>query len=233
MREFNGFNLSSKKQALLLSLFLFLSFISSAQDYSKHNWYFGNSVYGILFNKSDNQPNQVDTQATPFGNAASGVATDRISGDLLFYTDGQNVFDATNQIMPSSVPLNGNTAANQSVAISPRPGSPEQFFIFTNSANYPGAGTVEFATINMNVDGNANPALNEPPLGDMVAAPGPAIPISVNPGMLVFEYGNDPFFYFLLVQDGGTGEYKLYRIDGNNRVLIKTIPNASLSRWLL
>ena len=75
-------------KGLFSFLLVCLSQIVIAQDYSKYNWYFGNSQYGILFNKSDNQPNQTDTQSTPFGNGASAVATDRISGDLLFYTDG-------------------------------------------------------------------------------------------------------------------------------------------------
>ncbi|MCG8308033.1 MAG: PKD domain-containing protein [Cytophagales bacterium] len=220
-------NMNRGKRYSLVLLFVFSFIPGFAQNFSRHNWYFGNSPYGILFNKSDNQPNQTDTQATPYGNAASAVATDRVSGDLLFYTDGNSVYDATHQTMPSGVPLNGNANGNQGVAISPRPGFPGQYLILTNDAVYPGAGTVEFVIINMNLDGNANPALNEPPLGDMITAPAPAIPGQVNPGMLVFELGNDPYFYFLLVQDATTGEYLLYRIDGNNRVLIKSVPNPT------
>ena len=67
-----------KKNYLFLFVLAIFSFNSIAQDYSKHNWYFGSSQYGILFNKSDDQPNQTDTQATPYGNAASAVATDRV-----------------------------------------------------------------------------------------------------------------------------------------------------------
>lgn len=219
-----------KKNYLFLFVLTIFSFNSIAQDYSKHNWYFGSSQYGILFNKSDDQPNQTDTQATPFGDAASAVATDRVSGDLLFYTDGEYVYDASHTLMSGWTGLNGNTSANQSVAISPRPGSSGQYFVFTNTANYPASGNIFVSTVNMNSDGNATPP--EQPLGAVLsenqnAFLAPTVDIPVNPGMLVFEVGNDPYFYFLLVQDAATGEYKLYYIDGSNRVLVKTIPNPS------
>ncbi|MCK5281711.1 MAG: PKD domain-containing protein, partial [Cyclobacteriaceae bacterium] len=224
MKEFSRLKMNSGKYYLFSFLLICLSQFVNAQNYSRYNWYFGNSQYGIIFNKSDDQPNQTDTQATPFGNGASAVATDRISGDLLFYTDGEYVYDATHTIMFNWTGLNGNTSANQSVAISPKPNSPGQYFIFTNTANYPGSGNIFVSTVNMNSDGNATSP--EPPLGELILENFPALvpPIQVSPGMLVFEYMN---FYFLLVQDFTTGEYKLYRIDGNNRVLIKTLPNPS------
>ncbi len=231
MREIYNLGILYKARFLFLLLFICSMQIGFAQDYSTYNWFFGNSQYGIGFNKSDDQPNQTDVQATPYGNAASAVATDRVSGDVLFYTDGVNVYDASHNMMFGWTGLNGNASANQSVAITPRPNAPGQYLIFTNTANYPGTpGTLEVTTINMNADGNATPPA--PQLGEVVtenlpAFNAPTAVIQVNPGMLVFEYGNDPYFYFLLVQDAATGEFKLYRIDGNNRVLIKTIPNPS------
>lgn len=218
---------SSRRLCYLTLLFSSISIIGFSQNYTRHNWYFGNSQFGILFNKSDNQPNQTDTQATPFGDAASAVATDRISGDLLFYTDGQTVFDASHAQMAGLGGLNGNTAANQSVAISPRPNVSGQFFVFTNTAGA-APGNLFVSTVDMNLSGNA--VSPQPPLGEVtdVNNANAVIPaIQVNQGMLVFEVGNDPFFYFLLVQDATTGEYKLYRIDGNNRTLIKTIANPT------
>ena len=132
MKEISKLFIVKGKNFLPLLLLIAIPILTLAQDYSKHNWYFGSSPYGILFNKSNNQPNQTDTQATPFGNVAAAVATDRVSGDLLFYTDGEYVYDATHTLMSGWVALNGNTSGNQGVAISPRPNSAGQFFIFTN-----------------------------------------------------------------------------------------------------
>ena len=62
-----------KRSKTWLMLFVVLTFVQVAlgQDYTRHNWFFGDSQYGIIFNKSDDQPNQVDTQATPFGSAGA------------------------------------------------------------------------------------------------------------------------------------------------------------------
>lgn len=227
MREFLRLIMDSTKGCLFLVLFICLAQLVHAQNYTQYNWYFGDSPYGILFNKSDDLANQTDTQATPFGIGASAVATDRISGDLLFYTDGANVYDGNHSQMLGWTGLNGNTSANQSVVISPMPNLPGWYYIFTNTTNYPGSGQVFYSTINMNAAGNA--IAQQPPLGELVSQNLPALAGSpqVSPGMLVFEIGNDPYFYFLLIQDATTGEYKLYRIDGNNRVLIKTIANPT------
>lgn len=211
---------------LLFSALLFAHAVYG-QDYNSHNWYFGNSPYGLIFNKSDDQPNQTDVQGIPFGTGGSAVATDRVSGDLLFYTDGNFVYDASHVLMAGWSALSGNPAGNQGVAISPRPGSPDQYYIFTNTANS-GPGIVQFSTVNMALDGNATPP--QPPLGEITAVNNPgALPdgITVNPGMLVFETGNDPYLYFLLVQNAATGDYHLYSIGPVGLSLVKIIPNPS------
>ncbi|NJN26485.1 MAG: PKD domain-containing protein [Cyclobacteriaceae bacterium] len=202
--------------------FLILCFGDSyAQDFSRHNWFFGNSQYGILFNKSDNEPNQTSLQALPYGNAASAVASDPVSGDLLFYTDGQQVFDASHATMSPGITLNGNASANQGVAISPVPGNPDQYYIFTNTASSPIAGSLEMAIVDMTAIGNAIPPAA--PLG-VISAPVPILPgLTVNPGMMVFTYGNNPKTYAMLVQDAATGEFKLYQIGAGGPVLVKTI----------
>lgn len=212
---------------LFLLLFLCLTPLVNGQDYSRYNWYFGNSPYGILFNKSDDLANQTDTQSTPFGDGASAVASDRISGDLLFYTDGEYVYDGSHAQMLGWSGLNANTSANQSVAISPMPNASGWYYIFTNTANYPASGNIFYSTVNMNAVGNAS--ASQLPLGEVVSQNIPAFtaPTQVSPGMLVLETGNDPYLYFLLIQDATTGEYKLYRIDGNNRVLVHTLANPT------
>jgi gliding motility-associated-like protein len=221
-------SINSSKLWLILCFALLLARAGLAQDYTEHIWYFGNSQYGIIFNKSDDQPNQADDQATPFGNAGSAVATDQVSGDLLFYTDGDVVYDASHQVMAGWAALSGNNAANQGVAISPRPNNPDQYYIFTNTASYPAPGNVFFSTVNMSLDGNATPP--EPPLGEITNLNNPAtLPdgIQVNPGMLVFEVGNDPYQYFLLVQNAANGDYHLYSIGPAGNTLVKTIPNPT------
>lgn len=202
----------------------------SAQDLNRHNWFFGSSSNGIVFNISNNQPTLFTTKATPFGSSASAVATDRASGDLLFYTDGVNVYDATHTTISgwTGPGLNANSAGNQAVAISPRPNFPGQYLIFTNSANYPAAGTVSYSVVNMNLAGNAAPSA--PPLGAITNQNNPAAlsdGIPVNPGMLIIESGNDPFQYYLLVQNAANGAYHLYLIGSAGATLVNVLPNPT------
>src|SRR5882672_6561654 len=113
----------------LFFLFLFTMAIGSqAQNLAQHNWYFGNSVNAIRFNRSTNQPFTVTDKAIPFGTGGSAVATDPSTADLLFYTDGANVYNAFHSIMPNGSGLSGNTAANQPVVICAVPGDSTKFF---------------------------------------------------------------------------------------------------------
>lgn len=89
-------------------------------------WYFGQNA-GLDFKA--NYP-------TPLSNGQiktrEGVATIcNKDGDLLFYTDGQTVYDSTHQIMMNGEGLYGDASSTQSSIIVPRPGSGTQYYIFT------------------------------------------------------------------------------------------------------
>ena len=56
-------------------------------DYSEIFWLYGQSTYGITFRKSDFTAELDSIQNPAFGIGGSAVATDPISGDLLFYGD--------------------------------------------------------------------------------------------------------------------------------------------------
>ena len=110
------------KRDFTLSLLLFLLMAAPlrAQDFSGHNWYFGNSTNGIRFSRADNSPSLLSNQA-PLGTGGSAVATDPINGNLLFYTDGVNVYDNTHNEMPNGTGHACNPSANQSVAVAKLP----------------------------------------------------------------------------------------------------------------
>src|SRR5688572_32469599 len=76
---------------LTLLLFLLVTGSLYAQDFAGQNWYFGNNNQGIRFTRPDNDPTLVTTPAN-LAIGASAVATDPANGNLLFYTDGVNVY---------------------------------------------------------------------------------------------------------------------------------------------
>ena len=126
---------------------------------SQHNWYFGNSVNAIRFSRSTNQPSIVKNKFTPFGTGGSAVATNASNADLLFYTDGKNIYDASNALMNvANVPTNGagllgNITANQPVVICPVPEDSTKYLVFANTASYTTGGTI---TVNAELEPQAS-----------------------------------------------------------------------------
>ena len=157
-----------KRIAKYLSIVLFLALQCplSAQNFSRHNWFFGNSADAIIFNKSDNEPMGGESQGTPYGSGGSAVATDPLTGDVLFYTDGLTVFDASHNMMVNGIGLNGISSSNQQVGICPDPNNNDQYFIFTNSANQTNPGNIEYTKVDMSLPGNAG--MFAPNLGSVV-----------------------------------------------------------------
>lgn len=78
------------------------------------------------------------------------------SGNLLFYTDGVNVYDRTNQLMSNGTGLAGHPSSTQSALIVQKPASANSYYIFTSDAgNYvdpPNSG-IHFTEVDMSLNG--------------------------------------------------------------------------------
>ena len=172
-----------------------------AQDLSQHNWYFGNSINGIRFNRGTNVAQPVTNQAIPFARGGAAVATDPATANLLFYTDGVRVYDACHLAMPNGNGLNGQPDANQPVAIAPMPGQTNRWYIFTNSANFTTGGSISQSEVDLNQFGNA--VFPAPALG-VVGAKNVAMPGLSNrsEGMIVVPHANRIDFWLITHQNG-------------------------------
>ena len=193
----------------LMPLFLFSATNTFAQGLEDSNWFFGNSREAIRFNKSNNEPSLLSNQATPFGTGGSAVATDPLTGDLLFYTDGERVYDASHRLMENGSGLGAKTDFNQAVVISPVPGQPNQYYIFSN--NSPTGGfvpNVQASIVDMTLPGNAGP--DEPPLGAVTQKNLDTNVLSETEAMTVLR-GSNPDEYILVVQDDSA--IKSYKIE--------------------
>ncbi len=67
----------------------------------------------FVFNRANNKPSLITNKSIPFGTGGSAVATDPATADLLFYTDGTQVFDASNLAMLNGGGLTANSSANR------------------------------------------------------------------------------------------------------------------------
>jgi gliding motility-associated-like protein len=117
-----------------------------------HSWHFGNRA-GITFNTSPPSPL---TGSTMYQLKGCASISDKNTGNLLFYTNGVNVYNRFHQVMPNGSGLNGHNASGQSALIVPKPGDSSLYYIFTADAGkYAGQGTkgIHFSVVDMNMDG--------------------------------------------------------------------------------
>ena len=92
-------------------------------------WYFGQQA-GLSFASGAPTP-LLDSRMTTYEGCAT--ATTR-RGELLFYTDGQTVWNRLHQPMPSGRHLMGSGSSTQSALVVPDPGSGNIFYVFTVAA---------------------------------------------------------------------------------------------------
>jgi large repetitive protein len=200
-----------------------------AQDFTRHNWYFGNSSSAIRFSRSDNTASLVTNQKIPLGTGGSAVVSNPANADLMFYSDGSVVYDisGTPTPMPNGFGLSANTAGNQPVAICPVPGVNDQFYIFTNSANGAAGGSVLVSIVDMTVFGNA--LFPTPATGDVTSKNQPLVGIAANSrseAMITIPHSNGTD-YWLITHENGTDNYTVTQVEAGGNFTHTTISNLT------
>lgn len=168
----------------------------SAQNYSEYNWLFGNSPELITFNKSDTQAQLDDFQVVPYGIGGGVVISDPVTADLLFYTDGERIYDANHNPLPGNPLLNGNPSINRAAVVFPLPYSTGQYYIFTNSGDA-GVNEIQYTIVDRTLAGNA--AAGEPAMGDIVSTNTSTGLTDPSEAMIVIRQDIDN--YWLITQD--------------------------------
>src|SRR5690606_7107576 len=187
------------KHLRLLIFFFVLPLYAGAQDYTGFTWYFGNRI--VEFNRTNKQPN-ASTGAVTLGGPGA-VAADPATGDVLFYTDGVNVYDASHATMANGTGLQGNTNGNQPVVLGQVPGQPNQYYIITNSAT----GEIRTTIVDMSLQGNPGAI----PLGEVDnATKNTLVPGLVNQSqaMLTIPHENGTDFW-LITHTTGSSTYNV------------------------
>lgn len=115
---------------MLRPLFLLLAVLSlplvSLAQRPTDKWYFGRQA-GLDFSSGTPTP-LLDGAMTTYEGCATATTK---RGELLFYTDGQTVWNRQHQPMPGGRRLMGSGSSTQSALIVPDPGSGNIFYIFT------------------------------------------------------------------------------------------------------
>ena len=142
------------KKYLFSCLFFFFICLTASSQGEANNWFFGYGA-GLVF---DN----VNGTVTPSADAQNSISTfegcSSISGpngELKFYTDGRDVWDANHTLMPnanyySGSGLLGDPSSTSSAVIIPKPGDIDKYYIFTvdephhqNAWAYPESGPAQ------------------------------------------------------------------------------------------
>lgn len=154
---------------LLLSIYLLLPLSALTQNEANW-WYFGNAA-ALNFNT------MVGGLPTPTTNGkmdffeANSTMSDK-NGNLLFYTDGQVVFDVNHDTMPNGGNLLGHFSTAQCVIV-PNPSNPNRYYIFHNDyADWSRYNGFAYTEVDMSLRGGLGdviPATKNTILADTIA----------------------------------------------------------------
>ena len=113
--------------AKLKAVFLILMPLFCLGQEEHYNWFFGTGA-GLDF--SGGAP--VAVAGSPISTTESCASISDANGNLLFYTNGVNVWDASHTVMPNGNGLMGNESSQ--CMIIPKPGSTSIYYVFTTDA---------------------------------------------------------------------------------------------------
>ena len=145
--------IKSKNILLFISFFFLINAFSQIKDKSSAIWYFGDSA-GVDFRSCE--PVFLENSAMPYQiEGCTSISTDE--GDLLFYSNGDKVWNSNHQIMPNGVLANyfdNAITTTQGVIAIKQPKKKEIYYLFS-IVN----GELSYSVIDMTLDNN---------LGDVV-----------------------------------------------------------------
>ncbi|HHZ81858.1 MAG TPA: hypothetical protein EYN64_03945, partial [Flavobacteriales bacterium] len=187
---------------MLLRFFFAISFsiCSFAALYAQSEaniWYFG-SLAGVDFN-SGNPVALTNGQLSTSEGCASICDA---NGNLLFYSDGSTVYDASHSIMQNGTGLMGHPSSAQSGIIVPKPGSTDIYYLCTVNYNLNPAIGLRYSEIDLSLNGG----LGAVTVNKNVYLGGPACE-----KLCVIKHGNN-VDYWVIFKKTGTNQFNCFLI---------------------
>ncbi len=127
----SGWSLVVVSALFLLSASVALKAQSNFVSHEADTWYFGAQA-GISF-AGGGDPVAINNSAMR-QHEGSAVISDRVTGDLLFYTNGETVWNSDHTVMDGGTGLLGHSTSTQTALIVPRPGTDREYYLFTVGA---------------------------------------------------------------------------------------------------
>lgn len=134
---------------------------------SNNNWYFYH-YNGLTFTTGTpvfTAGGQMNSLPGPAPGEGGATISHPVSGSLLFYTEGQKVWDRNHNVMPAGTGLFGNNSSTESALIIPKPGNIDQYYIFTSSGASSGARGYYYSIVDLSLNaGNGDVTTKNAPL---------------------------------------------------------------------
>ena len=148
---------SKIKYGIIFLSAVLLSTLSIAQK-EGNIWYFGGNA-GIDFNSGT--PIALTNGALFTAEGCATISDNQ--GNLLFYTNGDSVWNKNHVSMPNGFGLMGHTSSTQTALIVPKPGNTDIYYIFTVPAQVDFGGNLGcwYSTIDMTLDGGLGDVINK------------------------------------------------------------------------
>jgi hypothetical protein len=135
-----------KKILLLFAVMCFVITTVNSQPYYYHNWYFGGN--GMLtFLSTSGNPEKTKYSAMYAKEGATSISN--ADGDILFYSNGQTVWNFNNEIMDNGTGLLGDNSAPQGAFAVPFPGDDSRFYLFTMAASENSSAGLRYSIVDM------------------------------------------------------------------------------------
>lgn len=148
-----------KSKICILALIFLNSWVFSQKEAS--NWFFGVNA-GLNFNSSV----PINTSGSELISNEGCAAISDKNGNLLFYSDGNTIWNRNHEILLNGENLLGHHSSTQAALIVPKPGSRTIYYVFTvDKPNYylteedPISG-INYSIVDMNLDSGLGGVIN-------------------------------------------------------------------------
>ncbi|MBK8848172.1 MAG: PKD domain-containing protein [Bacteroidetes bacterium] len=135
-----------RTQNLIYCLLLLVSYNLQAQK-EANKWYFGTNA-ALDFNSGS--PVVISPSSMNQFEGCTSMAD--ANGDLLFYSDGQTIWNKNHNTMANGTGLLGNNSSTQSVLAVRQPGSSDLFYVFTTDG-FGGGNGFSYSIVDMTLNG--------------------------------------------------------------------------------
>jgi hypothetical protein len=166
MRQFH-------RAIVLLVATLVISGESAVGQLQNSQWVFGS--HARLSFPSNGPPISVGGSAMLAPEGCASIA-DRRTGELLFYSNGAQLWNRFHQVMPGGDSLAGGISSLQSVIIVPDPATEARYYVFTTDHQENGyRNGLRYSIVDMRLDGGRGDVLEKntivvPPVGERLCA---------------------------------------------------------------